>query len=134
MSAESSPQGMYAEKPYESGTQQEVKFYYSNNCCNKIAKILAVDSLGVPSTYIVDVDGKTDPKFFSNIYYKQSFLFLVWYNLTKMEWVGVALGILLVIAIIIIILILVMKNRRDTLDLSYSQRYGSRTGPRTPTV
>ncbi|KAJ8664553.1 hypothetical protein QAD02_006215 [Eretmocerus hayati] len=111
----SSPRGIYARSQYISGTSSPVHFYYSSNCCNKIVRVTAVDADGNSHTRDIDVDE--------------------WSNLSVSEVVAIILSILLIAALIalIVISIIYCYKRRKSQDLPFSQRYGSRSSPRTET-
>ncbi|XP_008214637.1 uncharacterized protein LOC103317710 [Nasonia vitripennis] len=112
-SVTSTPRGAYPRSQYVSGTSSPVYFYYSNNCCSRVLEISATDVSGNVYSRRIDVGE--------------------WYNLTEGEIAAVVVGVLFIILLIILIVISILycTNRRSSHDLPYSQRYGSRSAPRS---
>ncbi|XP_011505685.1 PREDICTED: uncharacterized protein LOC105368376 [Ceratosolen solmsi marchali] len=107
------PKGIYPRYQYVSGTSNPVQFYYSNNCCNRAVEITATDLAGNVFSKKIDVNE--------------------WNNLMDGEIAAITVGVLFVIllTILLILLILYCSYQRKSHDLTYSQRYGSRTAPRS---
>ncbi|XP_076634247.1 uncharacterized protein LOC143348182 isoform X2 [Colletes latitarsis] len=103
-----SPNEIYPRTKFISGTRNPVTFYYSATCCDTTAKITAIDLLDNYNTNTIDVTA--------------------WNNLSEAEIAAITVGVLLAICLIIFIIILIIYciRRRKSLDLPYTQRYGSR--------
>ncbi|XP_034196372.2 uncharacterized protein LOC117611954 [Osmia lignaria lignaria] len=104
----SSPRNIYPRTEFISGTRSPVTFYYSATCCDTSAKITAIDLLDNYNTYTVDVTA--------------------WNNLSEAEIAAITVGALLALLLIILIIIIIIYcfRRKKSLDLPYTQRYGSR--------
>ncbi|XP_078047654.1 uncharacterized protein LOC144475533 [Augochlora pura] len=104
----SSVNEVYPRTEFISGTRNLITFFYSATCCDTATKITAVDLLGNYNTITIDVTE--------------------WNNLTEAQVAAISMGALLILLLIILIIILIICciRRRKSLDLPYSQRYGSR--------
>ncbi|XP_054005183.1 uncharacterized protein LOC128890574 [Hylaeus anthracinus] len=104
----SSPNEIYPQSEFISGTRSPIKFYYSATCCDVTVKITARDLLDNYNTQTIDVT--------------------VWNNLSEAEIASITVGVLLALFIIILIIISIIYciRRRKSLNLPYTQRYGSR--------
>nr|XP_033341534.1 uncharacterized protein LOC117229261 [Megalopta genalis] len=104
----SSANEVYPRTEFISGTRTLVTFFYSATCCDTTTKITAVDLLDNYNTVTIDVTE--------------------WNNLTEAQVAAISMGALLALLLIILIIILIICciRRRKSLDLPYSQRYGSR--------
>ncbi|XP_043252636.1 uncharacterized protein LOC122397511 isoform X1 [Colletes gigas] len=103
-----SPNEIYPRTKFISGTRNPVTFYYSATCCDTTAKITGIDLLDNYNTDTIDVT--------------------VWNNLSEAEIAAITVGVLLAVCLIIFVIILIIYciRRRKSLDLPYTQRYGSR--------
>ncbi|XP_076280606.1 uncharacterized protein LOC143209165 isoform X2 [Lasioglossum baleicum] len=99
---------VYPRTDFISGTRGPVTFFYSATCCDTATKITAVDLLNNYNTITIDVTE--------------------WNNLSEAQIAAISVGALLAVLFIILIIILIIccVRRRKSLDLPYSQRYGSR--------
>ncbi|XP_043268620.1 uncharacterized protein [Venturia canescens] len=103
------PSGVEPLNEFISGTKQQTIFYYSSTCCYTTVDISAIDLQGNSYTRRIDVTA--------------------WDNLSPGEIAAIVLGCLLILLLLIclIALIICCIRRRKSHDLSYSQRYGSRS-------
>ncbi|XP_015437906.1 PREDICTED: uncharacterized protein LOC107193045 [Dufourea novaeangliae] len=104
----SSPNEIYPHTEFISGTRSPIIFYYSATCCDTTTKITAIDLLNNYNTITLDVTA--------------------WNNLSEAQIAAITVGALLLLLLIILIIILIIYcvRRRKSLDLPYTQRYGSR--------
>ncbi|XP_031837408.1 uncharacterized protein LOC116429086 isoform X2 [Nomia melanderi] len=104
----SSSNDVYPRTEFISGTRSLVTFFYSATCCDTTTKITAIDLLDNYNTITIDVTE--------------------WNNLSEAQIAAIAVGALLALLLIIFIIILIIYciRRRKSLDLPYTQRYGSR--------
>ncbi|KAF7993120.1 hypothetical protein HCN44_005901 [Aphidius gifuensis] len=105
------PGGVRPKYDYIAGTKNPVKFIYTSTCCYSTVKITAIDVLGNENSRTLDV---TD-----------------WWNLSAGEITAIVLGFIIIIILIIICVLICVYwyRRRKSADLTYTQRYGSRTTP-----
>ncbi|XP_024940609.1 uncharacterized protein LOC107267520 isoform X2 [Cephus cinctus] len=106
------PSGIYPITTFVSGTKSSVTFYYTATCCYTTVQVTASDLLGNSNAQTIDVT--------------------VWTNLTQGEIAAIVLGILILLLLIILVVLIVIYfiRKRKSLDLPYTQRYGSRTAPK----
>ncbi|CAK9806749.1 hypothetical protein ANTQUA_LOCUS4993 [Anthophora quadrimaculata] len=104
----SSPNDIYARTEFISGTRSPVTFYYSATCCDKTAKITAIDLLNNYNTHNIDVTA--------------------WNNLSEAEIAAITVGALFILLLIILVIVIIVYyiRKRKSHDLPYTQRYGSR--------
>ncbi|XP_076658891.1 uncharacterized protein LOC143362528 [Halictus rubicundus] len=104
----SSSNEVYPRTEFISGTRNPVIFFYSATCCDTTTKITAVDLLNNYNTVTINVTE--------------------WNNLSEAQVAAISVGALLIVLFIILIIVLIIccVRRRKSLDLPYSQRYGSR--------
>ncbi|XP_029179227.1 uncharacterized protein LOC114946743 isoform X2 [Nylanderia fulva] len=109
----STPNGLYLRTKFISGTKDRVTFYYLSNCCSTTATITAVDIFDNQHVHSIDVT--------------------VWDNLSQGEIAAIVLGALLLLFLIIILIIAIIYcvRRRNSHDMPYTQRYGSRPPARS---
>lgn len=102
------PNGLYPRTKYISGTKERVTFYYSSTCCTTSATITAIDILENQHTRTIDVNA--------------------WDNLSQGEIAAVVLGALMLLLLIILLVVAIIYcvRKKNSHDLPYTQRYGSR--------
>ncbi|KYN33144.1 hypothetical protein ALC56_12477, partial [Trachymyrmex septentrionalis] len=105
------PNGLYPRTKYISGTKERVTFYYLSTCCTPTATITAIDISENQYTRSIDVTA--------------------WDNLSQGEIAAVVLGALLLLLLIVCVIIAIVYcvRKRNSHDLPYTQRYGSRSQP-----
>ncbi|XP_011068989.1 PREDICTED: uncharacterized protein LOC105154895 isoform X2 [Acromyrmex echinatior] len=105
------PNGLYPRTNYISGTKDRVTFYYLSTCCTPTATITAIDISENQYTRNIDVTA--------------------WDNLSQGEIAAVVLGALLLLLLIVCVIIAIVYcvRKRNSHDLPYTQRYGSRSKP-----
>ncbi|XP_023287920.1 uncharacterized protein LOC105700348 [Orussus abietinus] len=108
----STPNGIYPLTNFISGTRSDVTFYYLATCCSTSVAITASDVLGNYHSRTIDVTE--------------------WDNLSQGEVAAIVLGALLILLLIILIVLIVLycARRKESLDLTFTRRYGSRSSPR----
>ncbi|CAL1673937.1 unnamed protein product [Lasius platythorax] len=109
----STPNGLYLNTKFISGTKDRVTFFYLSNCCSTIATITAIDISENQYVRTVDVTA--------------------WDNLSQGEIAAIVLGALLLLFLIIFLIIAIVYcvRKRSSHDLPYTQRYGSRPPARS---
>ncbi|KAL6446330.1 hypothetical protein ACFW04_001137 [Cataglyphis niger] len=107
------PNGLYVRTKFISGTKDRVTFYYLSTCCSTTATITAIDT--------------------SDNEYSRSIDVTAWDNLSQGEIAAIVLGSLLLMFFIIFLIIAIVYcvSRRNSHDLSYTQRYGTRPPARS---
>lgn len=105
------PNGLYPRTKYISGTKDRVTFYYWSTCCTPSATITAIDIMENSYTRTIDVTQ--------------------WDNLSQGEIAAIVLGalFLLILLILLVVAIVYCFRKRNSHDLPYTQRYGSRQPP-----
>ncbi|XP_018313581.1 uncharacterized protein [Mycetomoellerius zeteki] len=105
------PNGLYPRTKYISGTKDRVTFYYLSTCCTPTATITAIDISENQYTRNIDVTA--------------------WDNLSQGEIAAVVLGALLLLLLIVCVIIAIVYcvRKRNSHDLPYTKRYGSRSQP-----
>ncbi|XP_032672396.1 uncharacterized protein LOC116844660 isoform X2 [Odontomachus brunneus] len=112
-SVTSTPNRIYPRSEFISGTKNSVTFYYLSTCCYTTATVTAIDSLNNEYSRKIDVTE--------------------WDNLSQGEIAAVVVGalFLLLLLILLIIAIVYCVRKKNSHDLPYTQRYGSRQPPRS---
>ncbi|XP_071626964.1 uncharacterized protein [Temnothorax longispinosus] len=105
------PSGIYPRTKYISGTKDRITFYYLSTCCTTTAVITAIDVFENQHTRTINVNE--------------------WDNLEQGEIAAIVLGALLLLFLIILLVIAIVYcvRKRNSHDLPYTQRYGSRQPP-----
>lgn len=109
----SSPNDLYPRTKFVSGTKDRVTFHYISTCCSTTARITAIDVAQNQYTRTIDVTA--------------------WDNLSTGQIAAISLGVLLLLLLLVVIVIAIVYcvRRRNSHDLPYTQRYGSRQPPRS---